>query len=247
MDAFKDKVVIVTGAGTGIGQAIALEFARKGAIVAICGRRIEPLLAVKEQIVSLGASCYLQSADVSLQNEVNTFVSNVLKEFGHIDVLVNNAGLTRDNLCIRMSEEEWDAVLDTNLKGAFLTSKAVARPMMKQRAGAIINIASVVALVGNAGQCNYSASKAGLIAMTKSLAKELASRNIRINAVAPGFIKSQMTDALSAEQKEACLSQIPLAHFGEGEDIAKAVSFLASPDSAYITGQVLSVNGGLFM
>ena len=247
MTDFTDKTAIVTGAGSGIGKAIALELASRGCDVAVCGRRLEPVQATAAEITALGRRAFAASADVSNGESVTAFVAEVLKAFGHIDILVNNAGLTRDNLLIRMSEEEWDAVLATNLKGAFLFSKAVARPMMKQRSGAIVNISSVVGLIGNPGQCNYAASKAGLIALTQSMAKELASRNIRVNAVAPGFIVSQMTDALPDDLKSAMLAQIPAGRFGEVSDIAKAVAFLAGPDASYITGQTLSVNGGLVM
>ncbi len=247
MTDFTDKTAIVTGAGSGIGKAIALELASRGCDVAVCGRRLEPLQATAAEITALGRRAFAASADVSNGEAVTAFVADVQKAFGHIDILVNNAGLTRDNLLIRMSEEEWDAVLATNLKGAFLFSKAVARPMMKQRSGAIVNISSVVGLIGNPGQCNYAASKAGLIALTQSMAKELASRNIRVNAVAPGFIVSQMTDALPEDLKSAMLAQIPAGRFGEVADIAKAVAFLAGPDASYITGQTLSVNGGLVM
>ena len=247
MTDFTDKTAIVTGAGSGIGKAIALELASRGCDVAVCGRRLEPVQATAAEITALGRRAYAASADVSNGESVTAFVADVLKAFGHIDILVNNAGLTRDNLLIRMSEEEWDAVLGTNLKGAFLFAKAVARPMMKQRSGAIVNISSIVGLIGNPGQCNYAASKAGLIALTQSLAKELASRNIRVNAVAPGFIVSQMTDALPDDLKSAMLAQIPAGRFGQVTDIAKAVAFLAGPDASYITGQTLSVNGGLVM
>ena len=247
MTDFTDKTAIVTGAGSGIGKAIALELASRGCDVAVCGRRLEPVQATAAEITARGRRAFAASADVSNGESVTAFVAEVLKAFGHIDILVNNAGLTRDNLLIRMSEEEWDAVLGTNLKGAFLLSKAVARPMMKQRSGAIVNISSVVGLIGNPGQCNYAASKAGLIALTQSMAKELASRNIRVNAVAPGFIVSQMTDAIPDDLKSAMLAQIPAGRFGQVTDIAKAVAFLAGPDASYITGQTLSVNGGLVM
>ena len=247
MSDFADKTAIVTGAGSGIGKAIALELASRGCDVAVCGRRLEPVQATAAEIEAMGRRAYAASADVSSGESVAAFVADVMKAFGHIDILVNNAGVTRDNLLIRMSEEEWDAVLGTNLKGAFLFSKAVARPMMKQRSGAIVNISSVVGLIGNPGQCNYAASKAGLIALTQSMAKELASRNIRVNAVAPGFIVSQMTDAIPDDLKGAMLAQIPAGRFGEAADIAKAVAFLAGPDASYITGQTLSVNGGLVM
>ena len=207
----------------------------------------EPVQETAADIAAAGRKSMAASVDVSSGESVAAFVADVIKAFGRIDILVNNAGVTRDNLLIRMSEEEWDDVLSTNLKGAFLLSKAVARPMMKQRSGAIVNISSIVALTGNPGQCNYSASKAGLLAMTKSLAKELASRNIRVNAVAPGFVVSRMTDALPEDLRQTMLSQIPAGRFGEPSDIAKAVAFLAGDDASYITGQVLSVNGGMVM
>lgn len=244
---FTGKVAIVTGAGSGIGKAIALQFASQGCDVAVCGRRLEPVQATAGEIEAMGRRAFAASVDVSNGESVSTFVAAVIANLGRIDILVNNAGITRDNLLVRMSEDEWDEVLATNLKGAFLFSKAVARPMMKQRSGAIVNISSIVALIGNPGQCNYSASKAGLIAMTQSLAKELAPRNIRVNAVAPGFIVSQMTDALPEELRKTMLSQIPAGRFGESSDIAKAVAFLAGDDASYITGQTLSVNGGLAM
>lgn len=244
---FENKVAIVTGSGSGIGRAIALELAARGADVALCGRRLEPVQETAKMIEALGRKAYAASVDVSGSEAVQAFVADVIKTFGKVDILVNNAGLTRDNLLMRMSEEEWDAVLDTNLKGAFLFCKALARPMMKQRSGAVVNIASIVGITGNAGQCNYSASKAGLIAMTKSMAKELASRGIRVNAVAPGFIVSQMTDALPEEIRNEMLKNIPAGRFGKTDDIAKAVAFLCSEDASYVTGQTLSVNGGLVM
>lgn len=244
---FTAKVAIVTGAGSGIGKAIAIDLASRGCDVAVCGRRIEPVQETAAAIEAAGRRALAESVDVSSGESVAAFVADVLKTFGRIDILVNNAGVTRDNLLIRMSEEEWDDVLSTNLKGAFLLSKAVARPMMKQRAGAIVNISSIVAMTGNPGQCNYSASKAGLIALTKSLARELASRNIRVNAVAPGFVVSRMTDALPEDLRQTMLSQIPAGRFGEVSDIAKAVAFLAGDDASYITGQTLGVNGGMAM
>ena len=244
---FTGQVAIVTGAGSGIGKAIAIDLASRGCDVAVCGRRLEPVQETAADIAAAGRKSMAASVDVSSGESVAAFVADVMKAFGRIDILVNNAGVTRDNLLIRMSEEEWDDVLSTNLKGAFLLSKAVARPMMKQRSGAIVNISSIVALTGNPGQCNYSASKAGLLAMTKSLAKELASRNIRVNAVAPGFVVSRMTDALPEDLRQTMLSQIPAGRFGEPSDIAKAVAFLAGDDASYITGQVLSVNGGMVM
>lgn len=247
METFSGQTALITGAGTGIGKAIALELAAKGCDVAICGRRIEPLAETAAEIEALGRKALYASVDVSSNEAVTSFVTDVIAKFGKLDILINNAGVTRDNLLMRMSEEEWDSVIDTNLKGAFLFSKAVSRPMMKQRAGSIVNISSVVGITGNAGQCNYTASKAGLIALTKSMAKELSSRGIRVNAVAPGFIKSQMTEKLSQELCDALLGNIPAGRLGEPEDIAKAVAFLCSPDASYITGQTISVNGGLAM
>lgn len=247
METFSGQTALITGAGTGIGKAIALELASKGCDVAICGRRIEPLAETAAEIEALGRKALYASVDVSSNEAVTSFVTDVIAKFGKLDILINNAGVTRDNLLMRMSEEEWDSVIDTNLKGAFLFSKAVSRPMMKQRAGSIVNISSVVGITGNAGQCNYTASKAGLIALTKSMAKELSSRGIRVNAVAPGFIKSQMTEKLSQELCDALLGNIPAGRLGEPEDIAKAVAFLCSPDASYITGQTISVNGGLAM
>ena len=242
-----DKIAIVTGGGSGIGQSIALGLAREGCDVALCGRRLEPLQETVRQIEAQGRRALALSVDVSRGEAVQGFVDEVVKVFGRVDILVNNAGVTRDNLLIRMTEEQWDEVLATNLKGAFLFGKAVARPMMKQRSGSIVQISSIIGLIGNAGQCNYAASKAGLIALTQSMAKELASRNIRVNAVAPGFIVSQMTNALPEALRTKMLGEIPLGRFGAGEDIANAVVFLASEDASYVTGQVLSVNGGMTM
>ncbi|NLF85559.1 MAG: 3-oxoacyl-[acyl-carrier-protein] reductase [Lentisphaerae bacterium] len=247
MGKLDDKIAIVTGGGSGIGQSIALGLAREGCDVALCGRRLEPLQETVRQIEAQGRRALALSVDVSRGEAVQGFVDEVVKVFGRVDILVNNAGVTRDNLLIRMTEEQWDEVLTTNLKGAFLFGKAVARPMMKQRGGSIVQISSIIGLIGNAGQCNYAASKAGLIALTQSMAKELASRNIRVNAVAPGFIVSQMTNALPEALRTKMLGEIPLGRFGAGEDIANAVVFLASEDASYVTGQVLSVNGGMTM
>ena len=247
MPKLSEKIAIVTGGGSGIGQAIALELAREGCHIALCGRRLEPLQASAQAIEALGRQALVSQVDVSQNDAVQHFVDDVVTRFGRVDLLVNNAGVTRDNLLIRMTEAQWDEVMTINLKGAFLFGKAVARPMMKQRAGSIIQITSIIGLIGNAGQCNYAASKAGLIALTQSMAKELASRNVRVNAVAPGFIVSQMTDALPDALRDKMLAEIPLARFGTGADIAKAVVFLASDDASYVTGQVLSVNGGMTM
>ncbi len=247
MASFNGKFAIVTGGGTGIGRAIALELAANGADVALCGRRLEKIQETAGQIRALGRRAIAFAADVGDSAQVQEFVNSVVAEFGRIDILVSNAGVTRDNLLIRMSEEEWDSVLQTNLKGAFLMAKAVARPMMKQCAGSIVLVASVIGLVGNAGQCNYAASKAGLIAFGKSLARELASRNIRVNSVAPGFIVSDMTAKIQEAAEQTLLPQIPAGRFGQPEDIAKAVAFLASDEASYVTGQTLSVSGGMTM
>jgi len=247
MGRLDGRIAIVTGAGRGIGKAIAEELAREGADLALCGRQVEPLNETAVAVQALGRRALVVSTDVGNAEAVDAFVAQVAAHFGRIDILVNNAGVTRDKLLIRMTDEDWDEVMRVNLKGAFLIARAVARPMMKQRAGSIIQISSIIGLTGNAGQCNYAASKAGLIAMTKSLAKELASRGIRVNAVAPGFIISKMTEALSAEVRTQMLASIPAGRLGVPEDVAKSVAFLASDDASYVTGQVLGVNGGMFM
>ena len=247
MPTFQGKTAIVTGGGTGIGRAIALELASGGADIALCGRRLEKLQGVADEIRALGRRALPVAADVGDPAQVQAFVDQVMAGFGRIDILVCNAGVTRDNLLIRMSEEDWDAVLRTNLKGPFLLSKAVARPMMKQRSGSIVLVSSISGLIGNPGQCNYSASKAGLVAFGKSMAREMASRNIRVNSVAPGFIVSDMTAKLPESVAQQMMTQIPAGRFGQPEDIAKAVAFLASDDASYVTGQTLSVNGGMAM
>jgi len=247
MKRFADQVVIVTGAGSGIGRAIALAFANEGAVVVLCGRTPATLEATANEIKNACGKCLPLATNVCDTVSVDACVEKVLAEFGRVDVLVNNAGVTRDKLILRMSDADWDDVLETNLKGAFRFSRAVAKPMMKQRSGSIVNISSVVGQTGNAGQANYAASKAGLHALTKSLAKELAGRNVRVNAVAPGFITTNMTDGLSEPVKNQILSAIPAGRFGLPEDVANAAAFLASDDASYITGQILGVNGGMFM
>lgn len=244
----QDQVALVTGASRGLGRAIALELASQGAsvIVNYAGSE-DKAKAVVEEIKALGQQAIAVRCNVANSDEVASMVKTAVEEFGKIDILVNNAGVTRDNLLMRMKEEEWDTVLDTNLKGVFLCTKSVTRPMMKQRKGRIINVASVVGVVGNAGQANYVAAKAGVIGLTKTTAKELAPRGITVNAIAPGFITTDMTDQLPEEVRTGLLSQIPLARFGQPEDIAKVVSFLASSDSAYMTGQTLCVDGGMVM
>ena len=244
-----NKKVIITGAARGIGYEIAREFLKAGAQVSLCSTTEEGAAKAKENLLKEfpKAKIYAQKTDVSKEEEVQSFVDNTIKEFGAIDILVNNAGITKDTLLVRMSEQDWDAVLNVNLKGAFLMSKAVLKFMMKAKSGSIVNMTSVVGQSGNAAQANYSASKAGLIGLTKSLAKEFASRNIRVNAVAPGFVQTDMTDKLSDQIKEQALALIPLKRFATTTDIAKAVMFLSSDDGGYITGQVLAVNGGLYI
>jgi len=242
------KVAIVTGGGRGIGRAIAAVLAAEGAKVAVnYSRSAEAATQTVAQIRKAGGTAMAAQADVASADEIAALVTQVVEEFGQVDILVNNAGITRDKLLLRMSEEDWDAVLDTNLKGAFLCVKAVAPLMVKQKSGIIVNVGSVVGRVGGPGQANYSASKAGLFGLTKSLAKELGSRNIRINAVAPGFIETEMTEVLKADYREAILKQIPLGRFGAAEDVARVVAFLCSPDAAYIHGEVITIDGGLFM
>ena len=247
MGILDQQVAVVTGAGRGLGKAIALRFAAEGADVVCLSRSSENAESAAEAVRESGRQAWAIAADVGDSDSVNQAVKQILGEAGKVDVLVNNAGVTRDGLLMRMSEEDWDLVLDTNLKGAFLLTKAFTRPMMKQRKGRIINISSVIGLIGNAGQVNYAASKAGLIGMTKSVARELASRNITTNVIAPGFIRSDMTSQLKEEQQEAILAGIPLGEMGEPEDIAQAALFLAGPGARYITGQVLTVDGGMVM
>ena len=245
---FENQVAIVTGAGRGIGHAIALRFAREGARVASVSRSEANAQQTATEINAArpdAARAY--AVDVADHAAVQQTAARILEDFGRVDILVNNAGVTRDGLSMRMSLEDWETVIDTNLKGAFSFTQAIMRAMIKQRSGRIINISSVAGLTGNAGQANYAASKAGLIGLTKTLARELASRGITVNAVAPGFIVTDMTGVLSEQVKEAILTKIPLGKFGEGEDIAAAVAFLAAPEAKYITGQVLTVDGGMVM
>lgn len=242
------KTAVVTGASRGIGRAIALQLAKEGANVVVNYSGSEDkALQVVEEIKNIGRNAIAVKANVSDNESVQNLMSQALEAFGSIDVLINNAGITRDNLIMRMKEDEWDDVISTNLKGVFLCTKAVTRQMMKQRAGRIINISSIVGVMGNAGQANYVAAKAGVIGLTKTTARELASRNILVNAIAPGFIETEMTDALPEDIKAAMLAQIPLAQLGHPEHIAKAVVFLASEDSSYMTGQVLHIDGGMVM
>ena len=239
------KVALITGAARGIGQAIAVRLAGEGADVALCDLQKEWLDETAGLVRAAGRRAETYAVNVAEAAGVAATVEQVAKDFGRIDILVNNAGITRDTFLMRMSEEDWDQVLDINLKGAFLFTKAVSKPMMKQRSGAIVNVASIIGLIGNAGQCNYAASKAGMIALTKSVAKELASRNIRANAVAPGFIQTKMTEKLPEDIRNKMLEAIPLGRFGQPGDVANVVLFLASDAAAYVTGQVLTVCGGM--
>jgi len=241
---FKNKVVMVTGGAAGIGRVTAENFAREGARVAICD--VNPDTG-KEALKTLGPEASFEKIDVSSSAAVSGWVKSVHDKYGQIDVLVNNAGITRDGLIMRMKEEDWDAVLNVNLKSAFNCIKAVSTIMVKQRAGRIINLASVVGVMGNPGQANYVASKAGMIGLTKTVAKELGSRGITVNAVAPGFIETDMTAVLPEKAKEAMLGMIPLQRAGTPQDVANAITFLASDSAAYITGQVIHVTGGMYM
>ncbi len=242
------KVSMITGAGRGIGKQIAMVFARSGSDLAICDVDEALVEAAGRDIEeSTGRKVLSGKVDVTSPEEVEGFVKKILDNFGSVDILVNNAGITRDNLVMRMSEAEWDSVIDVNLKGAFNCIKAVTRPMMKKKSGKIVNMASIIGVMGNAGQANYSASKGGLIALTKSVAKEVGSRNINVNAIAPGFIKTDMTDKLGEDARDRLLGLIPMGRMGESSDVATLALFLASEDASYITGQVIKVDGGMVM
>jgi 3-oxoacyl-[acyl-carrier protein] reductase len=247
MGLLDNQIAVVTGAGRGIGRAIALQFAAEGADVVCVSRTQENSDKVAAEVKALARRAWALAVDVADSAAVSTAAEKILAECGKVDILVNNAGVTRDGLLMRMSEADWDAVLNTNLKGAFLFTKAFTRAFLKQRSGRIINIASVVGLMGNAGQANYAASKAGLIGFTKSVARELASRGVTANAIAPGFIETDMTAALKDEHKTELLKQIPLGSLGQGADIAHAALYLAGPGGRYVTGQVLVVDGGMVM
>ena len=247
MNLLTNQIAVVTGAGRGIGRAIALGFAEEGANVVCVSRNLENAERVANEVRALGRTSWAYGVDVADAAAVQSNVDTILAATGRVDILVNNAGITRDGLLVRMSESDWDTVLDTNLKGAFLFTKALARSLMKQRSGRIINIASVVGLIGNAGQTNYASSKAALLGFTKSAARELASRGILVNAIAPGFIDTDMTSGLKDELKTELLKSIPLGTLGKPQDVASAAIFLASPGAAYITGQVLTVDGGMVM
>lgn len=242
-----DKVAIITGASRGIGRIIAAALAAQGAKVVASARNAEALESLAAEIKAQGGNVVAVVADVAVEADANNLIEQAVANYGKVDILINNAGITRDGLLLRMKSDDWDAVLDTNLKGAFLCTRAAAKFMSKQRYGRIINVSSVVGEMGNAGQANYCASKAGLLGLTKSVARELARRNVTVNAVTPGFIVTDMTENMTDKAREAMTEQIPLGRLGEAEDVANAVLFLASDQSSYITGQVLGVNGGMYM
>ena len=247
MADFHGKNVIVTGASRGIGLALADAFAAAGANVAICATREQALQEAAQKLAVHGGKVFTKVVDISQAQACEDFVADTVKQFGSLDILVNNAGITKDNLTVRLSEQDWDDVININLKGSFFMSKAALKVMFKKRSGSIVNISSVVGEMGNPGQANYVASKAGLIGLTKTLAKEFGSRQVRVNAVAPGFVQTAMTDSLPEDIKNKALESIPLKRFATVDDIAKAVLFLAGDDAAYITGHVLAVNGGLYI
>jgi len=243
----KDKVAVVTGASRGIGRSIALALAAEGAKVVASARNAAELDKLVAEIGERGGDATAVAGDVAVTADAEALIEAAVAAYGRVDILVNNAGITRDGLLLRMKDEDWDAVLNVNLKGAFLCTRAAAKVMSKQRYGRIVNISSVVGEMGNPGQANYCASKAGLLGLTKSVARELARRNVTVNAVTPGFITTDMTDALPEKAREELASQIPLGRLGDSEDIAHAVLFLASDRAGYVTGQVLGVNGGMYM
>ncbi|MFA5346043.1 MAG: 3-oxoacyl-[acyl-carrier-protein] reductase [Candidatus Omnitrophota bacterium] len=243
----KDKVALITGGARGIGQAIAMAFAKEGADIVVADVNLEVAQKTATEIEALGRKSLALEMDVTDYAKVEEGLNKILDKFGKVDILVNNAGITKDNLILRMSQSEWDSVINVNLKGTFNCIKAVSRPMIKQRSGKIVSIASIIGLMGNAGQANYAASKAGIIALTKTVAKELASRNVNANAVAPGFIQTDMTAKLPEDVKARMLEAIPLAKLGLPQDVANVCLFLASEEANYITGQVITVDGGMVM
>jgi len=243
----KGKVALVTGAAQGIGKAVALLLARNGADIIVSDINLEKAEETAREVEGLGQRALAVKTNVAEANDVEKMVQTALERFGRIDILINNAGITRDKLLLRMSDEDWDAVLGVNLRGTFLCTRAVIRPMAKQKSGKIVNIASVVGTMGNAGQANYGASKAGVIGFTKTVAREYAPRGINVNAIAPGYIETPMTEALPEKAKEELKRMIPMDRLGKPEDVAEAVLFLVSEASTYITGQVLHVNGGIYM
>jgi len=247
MSQLANQIAVITGAGRGIGRAIALKFAAEGADIACVSRTAENAEKVAAEVRLLGRQAWAYAVDVADSAAVAAVGEKILEQTGKVDILVNNAGVTRDGLLMRLSDEDWDTVLNTNLKGAFLFTRAFCRGFLKQRSGRVLNVASVIGLMGNAGQCNYAASKAALIGFTKSIAKEFASRGVTVNALAPGFIETDMTAVLTQEMKDQLLQRIPLRSLGQVGDIAEAALFLASPGARYITGQVLTVDGGMVM
>jgi 3-oxoacyl-[acyl-carrier protein] reductase len=244
---FEGRVAVVTGGAKGIGRAIATHLAQGGAKLVLAGRSEGPLEELRAEIQGQGGEAVAVRADVAVEADADALCARALEAFGKAEILVNNAGVTRDGLLLRMSDADWDQVIDTNLKGAFHCTRAFARPMVRQKWGRIVNIASVIGLIGNAGQTNYAASKAGLLGLTKAVAKELASRHITVNALAPGFIETAMTDSLGEKVREGLMAQIPMGRLGKAEDVAQAVGFLCSEGAAYVTGQVLTVDGGMVM
>ena len=247
MNQLANQIAVVTGAGRGIGRAIALKFAAAGADVVCVSRTADNSEKVAQEVRALGRKAWAHAVDVADAAAVAAAAEKILAETGKVDILVNNAGINRDGLLMRMSDADWDSVLATNLKGAFSFTKAFSRVFLKQRSGRILNVSSVIGLIGNAGQCNYSASKAGLIGFTQAVAREFASRGITVNALAPGFIETDMTSVMTPEMKAEILKRVPLNRFGQVDDIAEAALFLAGPGAAYITGQVLTVDGGMVM
>jgi len=243
----KDQIVLVTGGARGIGKAIAENFAKKGAHLVIADISLSSAEETAREIAATGVRTLALGLDVSKSGDVTATFEKIIKEFGRIDAVINNAGITKDGLILRMKEEDWDAVININLKGVFLCSKEAVKLMVKQRYGRIVNIASVVAFIGNPGQANYSASKAGIVGLTRTIAAEYASRGVTVNAVAPGFIATAMTEALPDNIRQEMLKSIPVGKFGSVDDVANAVAFLASPDNGYVTGQVIHVNGGMYM
>ncbi len=245
--ALEGKLALITGGARGIGRDVAMLFANEGANIAICDVNLEEAQKTAKEIEGLGRQSIAFKADVTNSSQVQDMTDKILDKFNKIDILINNAGITKDNLLLRMSEEDWDKVIAVNLKGTFVCTKTVSKVMLKQRFGKIVNLASIIGIMGNAGQANYAASKAGIIGLTKSVAKELASRNICVNAIAPGFIMTDMTAKLPEEVQKKMLSVIPLARFGEAKDVANLALFLSSESSSYITGQVIQVDGGMLM
>jgi 3-oxoacyl-[acyl-carrier protein] reductase len=247
MSILKSRIALVTGASQGIGRACALELARQGALVALAARNLEKLTAVEAEIIAAGGTAKAFELDVASEESIKAGAKSVIEHFGKVEILVNNAGITRDILALRMKRKDWDDVLSTNLTGAFLMTQAVMSSMVKGRWGRVINVTSVVGETGQAGQSNYAASKAGLIGMTKALARELAGRNITVNAVAPGYIETAMTTVLTDEQKNANIQYVPMGRVGTDSEVAYSVAFLASEEASYITGHTLDVNGGMYM